>query len=743
MPALNASVQRVTFAGGEAGKALRAREDLARYQIAVEIMENYVVMLEGGATRTPGTRVVLELKDQTQKGRLLPFRVSASDYYMLVINAGKARFIRLGGFIQNPDTTPYELTVPWVEAELASLRSTTQANQMFVVVGTTAPQEITRLGHTNWTCAAMAINNGPVGDQNIATAVTIQASAVTGNAITLTGVGNPLTSDWIGSVLRLDEPTLEFVPEWIAGETAIPLGGQRRWNGNVYAAANGPADAGVNPPIHTEGTVISGASKTIWTYLHSGFGYVRITAVVGGNSGTADVLSRLPDSVRDHPTYRWYPPAWTPAQGFPSLIAFNSPMLFFMRDEAFWFSSKLDPRDLGKGTGDEEAFSGRLRSPDGSLVTGCWAAASGGWLIGTSDIEWILRGPNLSDALTLSNIKPIPEDSNGSIAQVPAVMYGGVMYIGADGKRLHFATVDPNRTGAQRLDVEELSVEAAHIFFPGAVKVVWQRNPHKLAWIMFADGTLATLTYMPKQSVLAFARQPMLNAFVEDIDVIPAIGGGTELYMIVRRTIAGTTKRYVEQLADFFQPLDNDNPTAEGAWFLDCAQHYSGAPITTLTSLAHLEGQEVGVFADGAMQKRKTVAGGTITLDRAASDVLVGIPKVARIKDLPRNVTSNEGSSAGDEKTIYEVVGDFLYSAGGKLYANRDAIAEGEADEGEPITQTGSKKKGAPLALFTGKKKIPLNGEFAFDAQAELVNDDAVPCTVLGLSPGISVEEDT
>jgi hypothetical protein len=743
MPALKASVQRVTFAGGEAGKGLRAREDLARYQIAVEIMENYVVMLEGGATRTPGTRMVLELKDQSQRGRLLPFRVSSSDYYMLVINAGTARFVREGGFIENPDTTPYELTVPWIEAELAGLRSTTQANQMFVVVGTKAPQELTRLGHTNWTCAPMAIENGPVDTQNVDVAITVQASAVSGTGITLTGVGNPFSVDMVGQVMRLDEPSLEYVPEWEAGETGLSAGtSQRRWNGNVYLAASG-TDAGVNPPTHTDGSVSSGSGKVTWQYLHSGFGYVRIATFSNANSVTADVLSRLPDSVKDHATYRWYPPAWTAALGFPDLIAFNSPMLYFMREEAFWFSSKLNPRDLGQGTGADDAFSGRLRAPDGSLVKGCWAAASGGWLVGTSDLEWILRGPNLSDALTLTNIKPIPDSNEGSIPQVPATMYGGVLFIGADGKRLHFATVDPNRVGAQRLDVEELSVEAAHIFFPGAVKVVWQRNPHKLAWILFADGTLATLTYMPKQSILAFARQPMLDAFVEDIDVIPAVNGGTELYMIVRRTIIGDTRRYVEQLAEFFQPIDPDNPTAEGAWFLDCALRYQGTAVSSITNLAHLEGREVGVFADGAMQKRKVVAGGAVTLDRNASDVLVGIPKAGRIKDLPRNVTSNEGPTAGDEKTIYQVIGDFLYSAGGKLYANRAAIGEGEADEGEPITQTGGKKKGAPLPLFTGKKKIPLNGELAMEAQAELVNDDALPCTVLGLSPALSVEEDT
>jgi hypothetical protein len=134
-----------------------------------------------------------------------------------------------------------------------------------------------------------------------------------------------------------------------------------------------------------------------------------------------------------------------------------------------------------------------------------------------------------------------------------------------------------------------------------------------------------------------------LNAFIEDIEVIPATSGGVDqIYMIVRRTINGSTMRYVEQLGDrFFEPEDPDAPTALGAWFLDCALYYEGAPIKTLTSLIHLEGQEVGVFADGAMQSRKTVSGGTIVLDRAASKILVGIPVTARIKDLPRNVNAH------------------------------------------------------------------------------------------------------
>src|SRR6266404_2986112 len=187
---VSSTVDRVTFAGGELGAQLIARADLAKYQIAVERLENYIVMKGGGATRAPGTRFVLELKDQSQKGKLIPFRRTSTDYYALVINAGVSRFLRQGGFLQNPDTTPFELAgLPWVEADLPALRAAQAGNAIFVASGTKKPQAITRIANLNWTCADYAPNSGPVDTQNVDTTITVQASAVTGAGINLVGAG--------------------------------------------------------------------------------------------------------------------------------------------------------------------------------------------------------------------------------------------------------------------------------------------------------------------------------------------------------------------------------------------------------------------------------------------------------------------------------------------------------------------------------------------------------------------------
>lgn len=733
-------VDRVTFAGGELGVQLIGRADLAKYQIAVEKMENFIVMKGGGATRAPGTRFVLELKDQSQKGKLIPFRRTSSDYYALAINGGASRLVRQGGFVQNPDTTPYEFAVPWVESDLPNLRAAQAGNSIYVASGTKKPQVITRSGLLSWASADYASNSGPVDTQNVVTSITVQASAVTGTGITLTGVGNPLSSDMIGGVMRLDDRDLSLTSEWAATETGIIVNSQRRWNGNVYQALRAGVDAGPNAPVHTSGDVSAGASYQTWRFLHSGYGFVRIKTVANGNAGTADVLTQLPATVVTGATYRWSPPAWTANNGYPEEVAYNYPRLGWYRSNSYWQTGTDDAANFDLGVADDgDALAGRIIAPDGSLVEIKWALPSSGILmLGTSDIEWVLRGANAFDPLTPKTARAFPVGSDGSAPQIASAIDGGVMFVGRTRKRLHYTKIDPN-SQIQQLNSQEVSVQAEHIFAAGVVGGVWQRDPYRVFWMWFDDGTMASLTFMPEQQIAAFCRHPRTNFFVEDMVCIPSVSSGTdEVYLIVRRTINGQTKRYVEQMADYFMPASVNAPTAAGAWFLDCALHITGSGLTQITQLAHLEGQEVAVMADGAMQKRKTVSSGTIALDRPSNDVLIGLPVRGYIRDLPRNFNTATGGTTGDLKTVHEALVRLLYAGGGRVRVY--SSEEDNPELWEPVIETGTNFTGLP-PLFTGQKKLSVEGAWDHEAQLEFECDDALPSTVLALSPKIEVAE--
>lgn len=735
----SSTVDRVTFAGGEIGPQLVARADLAKYQISVEAMENFIVMKSGGATRAPGTRFVIELKDEAQRGRFIPFRRTSTDYYALVVNGGVARFVRQGGFVQNPDTTPYEMSVPWEEAELADLRAAQAGNQIFVASPARRPKVVERFGSLNWTAVDYAPASGPVDSQNVDAGKTVQASAATGN-VTLTGVGSPFSPDMVGGVMRLDDRDLSLTPEWLTTETAIAANAQRRWNGNVYEARVGGADAGANPPVHTSGDVSAGQGKQTWRYLHSGYGLVRITGYTNENNAAATVLTQLPASVVSGPTTRWSAPAWTASKGFPEAVAYDFPRLGWYRVNVYWLTADDDAQNFDPGQADDsDAISGRIIPPDGSLVEIKWALPSSGvLLLGTSDVEWALRGSSPYDALTPRTAKPFPLGSDGSAPQVPVAVDGGVMFLGRTRKRLHYTKFDAQ---TQRIDSSELSVAVEHIFAKKMVGGCWQRDPNRVFWMWFDDGSLASLTFMPEQKVAAFCRHPRRNMFVEDMVCIPSVSSGSdEVYLIVRRTIGGQTRRYVEQMAEYFAPEDIDAPTAAGAWFLDCALRITSvAGIGSVTQLAHLEGQEVAVFADGAMQKRKTVQGGTIQLDRKSNDVLVGLPVRGYIRDLPRNFAAPSGSTSGHLKTVHEALIHLLYSGGGRLrvYDAEEDVAE----RWEPAIETGAQGYSGLPPLFSGRKKLTVEGAWSAEAQLEFECDDALPCTVLALSPKIEVAE--
>jgi len=111
------------------------------------------------------------------------------------------------------------------------------------------------------------------------------------------------------------------------------------------------------------------------------------------------------------------------------------------------------------------------------------------------------------------------------------------------------------------------------------------------------------------------------KAAVESVSVIPTDDTEYQVWVIVKRTINGITRRYVEYLNVFDYDKD-DNKTFN---FLDSALSYSGVAVSTLSGLDHLEGQVVGVLTDGATHPDRTVASGAITLDRSAKNIKIGL----------------------------------------------------------------------------------------------------------------------
>lgn len=130
-------------------------------------------------------------------------------------------------------------------------------------------------------------------------------------------------------------------------------------------------------------------------------------------------------------------------------------------------------------------------------------------------------------------------------------------------------------------------------------------------------------------------------------------GERDDLWILTRRTLGGVEQRRVERLHRFWE----DGDTLADAFFADCAARFtSGSPVTVISGLDWLAGETVVVLADGATHPDVVVSGGgTATLQRAASNVVIGLPYTARLKGLRLEARTRASTSQGQLKRILKM----------------------------------------------------------------------------------------
>ena len=87
-----------SFAGGELAPALYGRIDLAKYDVGAAEIENMIVLRYGGVSRRPGFRYIAGTYNNG-KARLIPFRYSSDQNYVVEVTAGRFRFYTEQGIV--------------------------------------------------------------------------------------------------------------------------------------------------------------------------------------------------------------------------------------------------------------------------------------------------------------------------------------------------------------------------------------------------------------------------------------------------------------------------------------------------------------------------------------------------------------------------------------------------------------------------------------------------------------------
>ena len=153
----------------------------------------------------------------------------------------------------------------------------------------------------------------------------------------------------------------------------------------------------------------------------------------------------------------------------------------------------------------------------------------------------------------------------------------------------------------------------------------------------------------------------------------------------------------------------------------------------TITGLAHLEGREVAILANGFVQERKTVTGGAITLDAPGTIVHVGLPYTAEMETLEINAGMQDSTKPRNKR---------INRVSLVLQDTRSIVVQtpqGREEEFEPRALADSYQSAPSLQQET--VELWISGTWDKSGRFKVIQRDPLPITILAAIPEVTLGE--
>lgn len=479
---------------------------------------------------------------------------------------------------------------------------------------------------------------------------------------------------------------------------------------------------GVAKPNATTGTthvdITSGTLNASYVnqYIEGNGGLARILNIQSATK--ADIFIEIPfyntDNIAntEYNMLTGYEPVWSASRGYPICGTFHSGRLWIggskSRPTTIWGSRAGIYYDFAPGTAlDDDGIEATLDTDQLNRIVNIYSGRN--LMIFTTGAEFIVP-TSLNEPITPSNISTLRQSRMGSQAGLRVVeTEGGVHYVQNGGKSIQeFIYIDTQQAYGNNF----VSLLSGHLI-ENPVDFCLRRatsvDDGALQALVKSDGTAAIATIQMSQQVICYTSQTTDGSFI-------ACGADyNDLYFGVTRNGVN----YLERI--------NDDHLLDGS-----VRTTTGLPTATFTGLAHLNGEECRVVADGSVLSRVTPSGGSATIDRNAEEYCeIGLWFQPIFKDLPSSYNfANVGSTLGRNMCITEVVLRLYETVsikvnGKNIYFRGFGLSGG----GSPLD--------SPPPAFTGIKR--LYGFMGWDttAQVTITQDEPAPFMILALAKGV------
>jgi len=529
-----------SFAGGEMSPEMFGRIDDVKYQTGAATMKNFIATPQGPAENRAGFAFVREVKDSTKRTRLIPFTYSTTQTMVIELSPGYIRFHTQGGTLLSGGV-PYEIANPYAEADLFDIHYVQSADVMTLVHPNYAPRELKRLGVTNWTLTSINFGSPIAAPTGVTATRYIPASSST-NADTyetMSYVVTAITSDEIG----------ESVSSSVASVT-----------NNIFVT-------GATNTIAW--SAVTGASRyRVYKLLGGLYGYI------GSTTGTSIVDNNIaPDLSLTPPIYD---NEFVSSGNYPGAVSYFEQRRCFAgtinEPQKIWMTKSGTESNLSYGLPirDDDRIEFRVAAREANTIRHIVPLTQ--LLLLTGSAEWRVSSLN-SDEITPTTISVRPQSYIGASNVQPVIINNALVYCGARGGHVRELGYNWQASG---FITNDLSIRSANLFDNYEISdMAFAKAPIQMVWFVSTSGMLLGLTYTPEQQVGAWHKHDTDGTF-ESCTVV-AEGNEDRLYVVVKRTIGGVTKRYVERMASrHFESI-------EGAFFVDSGATYDGTNTSATT----------------------------------------------------------------------------------------------------------------------------------------------------------------
>ncbi len=577
-----------SFTSGELSPRMTGRPDIDFYFNGAETVENFIVLPQGGLKTRPGFRYVANVGDTdlTANVRLIPFLFNDEQAYVVEVGTSYFRFYK----------NTAQILVPQTDAVIA--------NGTFNTALTSWTLRSSGTGSVVWHAsgaASLTAGNPGTGNEarlyqqvligaayrNVQHVLRFSVSSFSGSTVKVaigttvggTDLHSPTAASFSGGY-----HTIAFNPGGASSvyvEFQVITTSQNAFVDNVLLLSNEPVSLpnGILPSgtrgVHTAASIFDvqfDQSADVMWLTH--------------RTMKPRKLSRRGDSS-------WSLTEYTPANdpfvnstAFPRAVALWRSRLWFGGTDAgpnqFWATRVDDFENLDPGTGlDNQAINGVIAGGRINVIRSL-AGLDKQLFVGTYGSEMFIRG-DTAGKVASATVNITPATSHGVARLVPVKAAGFLLFLQRSQRKIRQLTYD---FSTDAFVAPDLLLLADHLATKQLIDLSYAEDPDPIIWAVSDSGELLGATFLPSHKVLGWHRH-ITQGTVEAVTVIPHPDGNRDqVWVIVRRTINGVAKRFVE--------VFEDGAGHYGQYTLDAALHYEDKRSFDLT-LSALSGTGIQV----------------------------------------------------------------------------------------------------------------------------------------------------